>query len=160
MQSFSCDQEQPVIRAAASGEWTPQLQAHAESCVSCQDAVRVSQLLQSLVPTPKPDLPPASYVWWKSRMRQRRAAQRRVTRLIAVMQTATVAAAITGLAIWIILHRSEVGEEIRMSLNSFFALSSSGLASSGLVLVYLSLALLVVNVLLTLRAVVSNHKSE
>jgi hypothetical protein len=81
-----------------------------------------------------------------------------VTKLIAITQTATVAVAIIGLAIWIILHRSEVGEEIRTSLNSFFAWSSSGLASSGVVLVYLSIALLLVNVLLTVRAARSNNK--
>jgi hypothetical protein len=158
MREPDCELEQAVIGALASGQLTSQLQAHVEGCVSCRDAVGVSHLLQKLIAEPRPRLPAASYVWWKSRMRQRRAAQRRVTKLIAITQTATVAVAIIGLAIWIILHRSEVGEEIRTSLNSFFAWSSSGLASSGVVLVYLSIALLLVNVLLTVRAARSNNK--
>lgn len=164
MQGFSCEQEQAVIRAVASNlasnQWAPQLQAHAESCATCRDVVRVSKALQKLLITRRPILPAASYVWWQSRTRQRRAAQRRVIQLITITQTALLAVSIMGLALWIILHRSEVGQDVRSLLNSFSAWSSSGSATGGVVLVYVSLALLVVNLLLTVRAFVTRNKSE
>lgn len=159
MQASSCDQEPVIMRAVASGELTPQLQAHAESCIVCGAAIRISRLLQTLSEAPSPDLPPASYVWWRTRMRQRREAQGRVTRLIAITQTATFAVSIAGLAIWIIKYWSELRDGIKGSLNSFSLWSASNLTSGTIALVYVSLALLFLNVLLTVRAVQTGNKS-
>lgn len=160
MLTVNCDQEHSVVRAVASDEWTPQLQAHVEGCVSCRDVVVCSRALRELAGAPKPALPPAGYVWWQSRLRQRRSAQRRVTRVISITQTATLAIAVIGLAVWSIRHWSQVSESIKTSLTSFSTWSSSSLASSAVLLVFLSLVLLLVNVLLTVRAVMTNHKSQ
>lgn len=160
MRGVSCDREHSVVKAVATGEWTPLLQAHVEDCVSCRDVVVVSRALRELAGTPKPALPPAAYVWWRSHLNQRRAAQRQLTRLISITQNATLAVAVIGLAVWSIWHWSEVSESIRASLMSVSIWSSSSLASSAVLLVYLSLALLLVNVLLTVRAVMTNHKSR
>lgn len=160
MPDVNCDQELNVVNATASREWAPQLQAHVDGCVSCRQVVAVSRALREFAGAPKPALPPAAYVWWTSRMRQRRAAQRRVTRVISIIQTATLAVAVIGLAVWSRWHWSEVSESIRTSLMSFSSWSSSSLASRGVLLVYLSVALLFVNVLLTVRAVMTNHKSQ
>ncbi len=83
-----------------------------------------------------------------------------MTRVISITQTATLAAAVIGLAVWSVWHWPEVSESIRTSLMSFSIWSSSSLASSVVLLVYLSLALLLVNVLLTIRAVMTNHNSR
>jgi hypothetical protein len=161
MRGVTCDQEHSIVKAVASDEWTPQLQEHVEGCASCRDVVVVSRALRELAAASKPArLPPAAYVWWKSRLRRRRAVQRRVSRLISITQTATVAIAVIGLAVWSIWNWFEVSESIKTSLMSFSIWSSSSLASSGVLLVYLSLVLLLVNVLLTVRAVMTNHKSH
>lgn len=160
MPGVNCDQDLMVVKAAASGEWTPQLQAHVEGCVSCRQVVALSRALQQFAGAPKPALPPAAYVWWTSHIRERRDAQRRVTRVISITQIATLAAAVIGLAVWSVWHWSEVSESIRTSLMSISIWSSSSLASSAGLLVYLSLALLLVNVLLTVRAVMTNRDSQ
>ena len=160
MPRVNCDQEVKVVKAAASGEWTPELQAHVEGCVSCHDVVVISRALRGLASVPRPALPPAAYAWWTSHIRERRDAQRRVTRVISITQIATLAAAVIGLAFWSVWHWSEVRESIRTSLMSISIWSSSSLTSSAGLLVYLSLALLLVNVLLTVRAVMSNHNSQ
>lgn len=160
MPGVNCDHELNVVNAAGSGEWTPQLQAHVEGCASCREVVVVSRALRQFAGAPKPALPPAAYVWWTSHIRQRRAAQRRVTRVISITQTTTLAAAAIGLAVWSVWHWSEVSESIRTSLMSFSIWSSSSLASSAALLAYLSLVLLFVNVLLTVRAVMSKHNSR
>lgn len=160
MPGVSCDQEFKVVNAALSDEWTPQLQAHVEGCVSCRDVIVVSRALRGLAGAPKPALPPAAYVRWTSHMRQRRAAQRLVTRVISITQKATLAFVVIGLAVWSLWHWSEVSESIRTSLVSVSSWSSSSLASSAALLVYLSLLLLLVNVLLTVRAVMTRHNSR
>lgn len=160
MPGVLCDQEPNVVNAAASGEWAPQLQAHVEGCVSCRQAVAVSRALRELAGALLPALPPAAYVWWTSHVRQRRAAQRRVTRVISITQAATLAVVVIGLALWSAGHWSEVSASIRTSLMSVSSWSSSSLASSAALLVYLSVVLLFINVLLTVRAVMTNHKSQ
>lgn len=160
MRGVACDQEQAVTAAVASDHWTPQLQEHARSCVNCREVVRLSQSLRKLAAAPKPELPPAGYVWWRSQIHQRRRAHRRVIRLIGIIETATFTISITGLTVWIIWHWSELAEGIKSLLNSFSIWSSSGLASSAIVVVYLFLALLFVNLLLTIRAVVTSQKNE
>lgn len=160
MPGVNCDQDLNVVNAAASNEWTPQLQEHVEGCVSCRQVAVVSRALRQFAGAPKPGLPPAAYVWWTSHIRQRRDAQRRVTRVISITQATTLAAAVIGLAVWSVWHWSEVSASIRTSLMSFSIWSSSSLASGAVLLVYVSLALLLVNVLLTVRAVMSNHNSR
>lgn len=160
MRDFGCDQEPAVMRAVASGQWDQRLQAHAERCANCGGVIQFSSVLQELAAGPKPQLPPAGYVWWQSRLRQRRAAQRRVTTLVAITQTATVSVSIAGLAGWIIWRWSEVAEGIKGSLNSLVVWPSSSLVSNVLVLVYLIFALLGLNVLLTVRAIVTNSKRK
>jgi hypothetical protein len=160
MPEVNCDQEFNVVNAALSDQWTPQLQAHVEGCVGCRDVVVVSRALRGLAGAPKPALPPAAYVWWTSHMRQRRAAQRRVTQVISITQRATLAVVVIGLALWSLWHWSEVNESIRTLLMSVSSWSSASIASSAALLVYLSLVLLLVNVLLTVRAVMTRHNGR
>ena len=158
MRGVNCDQELAVVKAAGSGEWTRQLQGHVEGCASCRQVVVVSRALREFAGAPKPVLPPAAYVWWRSRLRQRRAAHRQVTRVISITQVATLGVVVTGLAVWCVWHWPEVSESIRTSSMSLSMWSSSSVASSAVMLVYLSVVLLFVNVLLTIRAVMTNHK--
>lgn len=155
-----CFQEQAVMGAVRSGQWGSQLQAHAESCANCSEVVRVSRALHRLAAAPKPLLPPAGYVWWQSPLRERRAAQRRLSRIFAITRAATVSISMIAFAVWIIWHWSEVAEEIKGSLNSLSVWSSSSLASQSPALVYVGVSLLCLNVMLMIRAMVTNNKSQ
>jgi len=104
MQSVDCDLEQAVIRADGSNQWTSPLRAHVEDCANCRDAVRASRLLQRLRAMPEPRLPSAHFVWWRSRIRHRRAAQIRVSRFIAGTQMVALSISLIGVAVWVITH--------------------------------------------------------
>jgi hypothetical protein len=45
-----CGQDDAVVRATRTGEWSPELRAHAASCPACQELTELSRSLQALVP--------------------------------------------------------------------------------------------------------------
>lgn len=160
MQDISCDQEPAVVRAVSSGQWDQDLQAHAESCPSCRDAVLFTRLFRPFAAAAAPQLPSANYVWWQSRLRQRQVDLRRVTRLFAITRATMASISVAGTVGWIIWHWTEAVEEIKGSLDPISRWSTSGLASYAPALVYVSVGLLCINVLLTIRAMVSDRKSK
>jgi len=93
-------------------------------------------------------------------MLQKQAVERRVTRVIAIIQTSMFSLCIIALVGWIIRHWPEVGAGFKSTLNSLSAWSSSGLTPSVLALVYLCFVLLLINLLLTVRAIVIDGKRK
>lgn len=146
------------MRSAALGRWEPHIQAHVESCPICRDIIRFSQLLQQI--SVEPRVPPANYVWWRSRMLQKRAIEKRVIRLIAITRTAIPTLSVIGLVGWAMRHWSELDREIKSAMDYLSARSSSALTSSALPLVYLSFVLLLINLVLTVRAMVIDGKRK
>jgi len=66
----SCEQENAVVEAARTAEWTPELQAHRASCAVCADAALVAEFLcQEHEQDVK--VPDAGLIWWKAEIRRK-----------------------------------------------------------------------------------------
>ena len=66
----SCEQENAVVEAARTAEWTPELQAHRASCAVCADAALVAEFLcQEQEQDVK--VPDAGLIWWKAEIRRK-----------------------------------------------------------------------------------------
>ena len=98
----SCPHEEAVAAAACSGEWSPELEAHRDSCLTCAELTLVVAALstdaEELVGMEAP-LPDPGPIWLRARLASRERDYRRATRAIVWLQRATVAAAVAvGLA--------------------------------------------------------------
>lgn len=90
MNAQDCGKEAAVLAAAASGEWSAELRAHARSCTSCQEAIEVWHYLQteahdldaSLDPA---EIPHPGLIWWRRRILDQHAAARRVLSPITLL---------------------------------------------------------------------------
>ncbi|MDX2437340.1 MAG: hypothetical protein QNL88_09845 [Acidobacteriota bacterium] len=102
MKTHSCAHEDAVTAAARSGEWTPELQAHRDGCMTCAEltlvvaamAADAGELMDLTSPIPDPGV-----IWFRARLAERENNFRRATRAIVWVQRATMAAVVAiGLA--------------------------------------------------------------
>ena len=102
MKNNSCTHEDAVTAAARSGEWTPELQAHRDGCMTCAEltlvvaamAADAEELLNLAEPLPDPGV-----IWFRAQLAEREKNFRRATRAIVWVQRATIAVvAAVGLA--------------------------------------------------------------
>ncbi len=102
MSSRSCPHEEAVTTAARSGEWTPELRAHRDGCLTCAELTLVVAVLaadaEELSALEKP-LPDPGVIWLRSRLASRERDYLRATRAITWVQRAAAAVvAAVGLA--------------------------------------------------------------
>ena len=102
MSSRECPFEESVMTAASSGQWSPELETHRNSCLSCAELTLVVAALRDdaadLVELETP-LPDPSAIWMRARLASRERDFRRATSGIAWVQRTTVAVAVAiGLA--------------------------------------------------------------
>ena len=102
MSAKPCPYEDAVTAAASSGDWSPELRAHRDGCMTCAElsvvvaalAVDAESLLDESIALPDPGL-----IWMRSRLAARERKFRRATRGIVMVQRAAMAvAAAIGLA--------------------------------------------------------------
>jgi len=91
-----------VAAAARSGDWSPELKAHRDGCLTCAELTLVVAALVTdaeglaAMDVPLPDPAP---IWLRARLATRERAYHRATRAIAWIQRAAVAVALAvGLA--------------------------------------------------------------
>lgn len=113
MTSKTCPYEQAVTDAASSGDWSPELSSHRDSCLSCAELTLVVAALEAdaeelaAIEVPLPD--PGS-IWLRARLASRERDYRRAIRAIVWVQRAAVGIALAvGLAflpgLWSLLKR-------------------------------------------------------
>ena len=102
MTSKPCPHEEAVAGAARSGEWSPELQAHRDGCLTCAELTLVMAALAgdaaelAAMDSPLPDPTP---IWLRARLATRERDYHRATRAIVWVQRAAVAiASAVGLA--------------------------------------------------------------
>ena len=101
MSTTSCPHEETVLAAARSGDWSPELKAHRESCMACAELTLVVAALAAdaeeleAIDVPLPD--PTS-IWLRASLASRERDFQRATRAIVWVQRAAIA---VGLAIGI-----------------------------------------------------------
>ena len=155
---FGCDREEEVVRAFAVGELSGQLAEHCESCDNCREVIHVSWVLKKNAGETKSQVPAAGFVWWQSRLRHKQSTEQRLAKVMSLARAATVTVSALGLVAWAIVHRSDIGVGLREVGSSVAQWSSPNTASSVLALAYITMLLLVINIVLTVRAHVSNRR--
>lgn len=95
MKEHQCPYEQEVARATQSGEWSEELRSHATGCEVCADVASVAAFLgdEAQAALGGAALPDAEYIWWKAKLRARRAAAERAVRPIAILEKVTLVCA-------------------------------------------------------------------
>jgi hypothetical protein len=101
MSTTPCPHEEAVLAAARSGDWSPELKAHRESCMTCAELTLVVVALAAdaeeleAIDVPLPDPTP---IWLRASLASRERDFQRATRAIVWVQRVAVA---IGLAIGI-----------------------------------------------------------
>ena len=102
MTPYTCQFEEQVLAAVASGDWPDRadqaLRAHVTECATCADLAMVGGLLKDdhAAAVAESNVPSSGQVWWRAQVRARAEAQRAAERPIFVAQ-AIAAAALVGL---------------------------------------------------------------
>jgi hypothetical protein len=155
MKSQPCDQETAVGKAARSGEWSPGLKAHVAQCCGCREIADISQWLQAAPQTGPPDLPNAGYLWWKAQLLSRQRAQKLALRSILMRRSLTYLTFAVILITSALYAWSNLKDAVKSlsSATTDWAIRSVANSEQGLrFLVYLVVAFLFMNVILTIRS--------
>ncbi len=94
MKSQFCVHEDAVAAAARTGEWSPELRAHRDGCMTCAELTLVAaalaadaeQLADEAIPLPDPGV-----IWLRAQLAQREHDFRRATRGIVWVQRLAIA---------------------------------------------------------------------
>jgi hypothetical protein len=102
MSKTSCPHEEAMSVSARSGEWSEELKAHRDGCLSCAELTLVVAALaadaEELAAIDEP-LPDPAPIWLRARLASRERQYERATRAIVWVQRAAVAVALAvGLA--------------------------------------------------------------
>ena len=102
MKNHPCPHEDAVVAAARTGDWTSELSAHRDGCMTCAELTLVVAAMaadaEALDGMARP-LPDAGVIWLRARLAERENIYRRATRAIVWVQRATIAVvAAIGLA--------------------------------------------------------------
>lgn len=118
--STPCPFEDATAAAARSGDWSAELAAHRDGCLSCAELTLVSAALaadaEGLAADPRP-LPDPAVIWLRAAIAAREATLARATRAISwVQRAAFAAAAAIGLfaapKLWILLKEALGGLDL------------------------------------------------
>ena len=102
MKPENCPHENAIAAAARSGEWSPELRAHRDGCMTCAEltlvtaamALDAEALMDESLPLPDPGV-----IWLRARLQEKEHDFQRATRAIVWVQRATLAVvAAAGLA--------------------------------------------------------------
>jgi len=95
MSGTTCGREPELLTAMAAGELPEALRHHAVNCAECAETLLVATFLrrEAAAGPPRP-LPDPAYLWWRASLEQRSAVAERATRLITIIQRASLVAAV------------------------------------------------------------------
>jgi len=92
MTPYTCQFEEQVLAAVASGDWPDRadqaLRAHVTECATCADLAMVGGLLKDdhAAAVAESNVPSSGQVWWRAQVRARAEAQRAAARPIFIAQ--------------------------------------------------------------------------
>jgi hypothetical protein len=95
MSGTTCGREPELLAAIAAGELPDELRQHAAECAACAETLIVATFLRrEAAAVPARPLPDPAYLWWRASLEQRSAVAERATRLITIIQRASIVAAV------------------------------------------------------------------
>ena len=131
MKPTGCEQENALIRAIHSDQWTYELRSHLSACADCSQALRVAEALQAEARRAQARFnpPDAHWILQRSRRMAREIAVRRVGRLLAIMRVLAACYVIVAAA-WFLrgyaaLQYREVASELHGASGNFALLAAA-----------------------------------
>lgn len=121
-----CEIEKQVVKMLKSNSNDPEIYLHMQSCETCRETAKIIEFLNTS--KERDQLPTAGFIWWKSRLRQRRRAAENVTKPIRIVQAVTILIAFlsfVGLFIADYLQDSLIASALGRVLNSLESLASA-----------------------------------
>ncbi len=118
----NCELELQTVKAAKSGFVSDEISAHIKSCSSCRETAKVVRFLNSNLEneTLAPDLPAAGFLWWKSKIIEKRIRAARVAQPILIAQISGFAIAFTAF-VWLLFSKSAQLDLLDTAVNRTFA---------------------------------------
>lgn len=100
-----CEKEPLVIEAVRRGRWEESLQAHAQDCAFCADAVVAAHFLRGIqaIDLAGARVPTSGWMWWRAQLRAKRAAAQRATQPITLVEhfaCASLVLSLAALCVW------------------------------------------------------------
>ena len=96
----NCPHEDAIVRASTSGQWTEELRAHRDGCLTCAELTLVTAAMaadaEALLSDPRP-LPDPTVIWVRAQLAEREEILKKATRGIVVVQRAAMAVVIAVL---------------------------------------------------------------
>ena len=92
MKNKICEFEESVVRETKRGIRNEKLALHIKECAECREALKVANWMRNFAATaaPKRALPTPGFLWWKSKIIEKREAGRRAAQPIVWTQTAAI----------------------------------------------------------------------
>ncbi len=118
-----CEFELTVVKFSRSGLSNEEISAHVRDCASCRETLKVASWLQMSAKSAAPqakNLPAAGFVWWKSRIQEKRRAAERVVQPILIAQIAAAFVASATL-IWLLFSKSPQFDFLDFAFSQAFA---------------------------------------
>ncbi len=118
-----CEFEPTVVKFSKSGLSNEEINAHVRDCASCRETLKVASWLQMSTKSAAPqarNLPAAGFVWWKSRIQEKRRAAERVVQPILIAQI-TAAFVASATLIWLLFSKSPQVDFLDSAFSQAFA---------------------------------------
>jgi hypothetical protein len=101
----TCDFEPRVVESVKTGALRETLSEHLETCAACRETARIAAFLQADLKTGDANLPSAGFVFWKSKIVERRRRSERVAQPIFIAQLAA-GFVFLATALWLLFSKS------------------------------------------------------
>lgn len=100
----ACELEPQTIKFVKSGFANDEISAHLHRCASCRETAKVVAFFQTNLKNETSALPAAGFVFWKSKIIEKRRLQERVAQPILAAQTAA-AVTVFATALWFLISK-------------------------------------------------------
>lgn len=110
----NCEFEPQTIKAVKSGfAASEEISAHIKSCAACRETAKVAAFFQRNLRNEQPpqNLPAAGFLWWKSKIIEKRRRAERVAQPILIAQIAA-AAAVFATCLWFLTSKSAQSDSL------------------------------------------------
>ncbi len=109
MKNQICEFEKAVVKESAQGNPNEKLALHVKECADCRDALKVASWMQNFAANAatKRTLPTPGFLWWKSKIIEKREAGKRATQPIMWTQIAAIILAIITTAWLAVKYQSK-----------------------------------------------------
>ncbi len=116
-----CEFEQIIVKASRAGFLSEEIKEHIKNCGNCGETLKVANWLHMSARAFEPKtLPTAGFLWWKSRIIEKRRAAENTAKPILITQTVAAVVAF-GTLVWLTFNPAVKFASVGDAFNQVFA---------------------------------------